>query len=135
MNASARHAVCFAAALAVAPVATAQSERASEASLAAISAVPDAALELVAAGARFSVTAVRPIGASVQLTLTAVGEGTSFVVQVSADTVVAAGLGVGAVVESVAVSTGHLLLAGGRALAYVPNRRVAELIHHSALSP
>lgn len=135
MNASARLALCLAAALATAPAAAAQSERASGQSLAAMSAVPDAALELVAAGGRFSITALRPVGASVQVTLTAIGEGTSFVLQVSADTVVAAGIGIGAVVESVAVSTGHLLLVGGRALAYVPNRRVAGLMHHEALSP
>jgi hypothetical protein len=135
MNTAPCRALCLLATFAAAPAASAQSERLSQQSVAAASAVPDAAVEFVAAGGRFSVTAVRPVGTAVRLTLTAAGEGTSFVLEVSGDLVADAGLAVGAVVESVAVSTGHLLLAGGHALAYVPDRRVAELIHHDRLSP
>src|SRR5688500_2797516 len=79
----------------------AQAERLSEASaasLVALSEVPPAAFALIAGGAHFSVTALRPVGQSVLVVVTAVGEGVSFTVELTAAAVAAAGIAVGTVV-------------------------------------
>ena len=117
--------------------ARAQSERLSEvsaASLVTLSEVPPAALALIAEGARFSVTALRPVGESVLVVMTAVGEGVSFTVELAASAVAAAGLVIGTVVVGTAVVAGHLLYAGAEAIAFVPNEAARAQMHHRALS-
>jgi hypothetical protein len=114
----------------------AQSEhasRASSASLAGLSEVPPATLALLAEGARFSVTALRPVGQSVHVVLSAAADGASFALDLSAEAVATLGLAVGTVVTSTAVSAGWLLQAGAETLAFVPSAAAAALIHHREL--
>jgi hypothetical protein len=119
--------VCFA------PLASAQSRTAvaSQHSVAALSQSRAAVVELVEIGGRFSVTAIRPTGGVTHVSLTSAAEGGAFVIQVGAEIVAATGVAVGSIVEAVAVKSGHLLLVGGRALAFVPNQPVAEMMHRA----
>ena len=124
-------------ALSVTAPALAQSEgasRASSASLAGLSEVPPATLALLAEGARFSVTALRPVGHSVHVVLSAAAEGASFTLELSAEAVATLGLAVGTVVTTTAVSAGWLLQVGAETIAFLPSAAAAALIHHRELA-
>jgi hypothetical protein len=51
--------------------------------------------------------------------------------RVSGDAVGKASLAVGGAVSLVAISTGHLLVASGKAIAFIPNEIGKTLIHHT----
>jgi hypothetical protein len=110
-----------------------EASHASSASLHASVQVPAAALDLLAAGAGFSVAALRPVGASVELVLVASADGVSFTVQLTADAVRAAGVAVGTAVGVTAINAGYLLSAGATVIAFVPSTAVAEMIHRREL--
>ena len=122
--------------LATSAPALAQSDaasRQSEASLAALSEVPAAAVAVIAEGGRFSVVALRPVGHSVQAVLLGVAAGVEFTVELSAELVAHAGLAVGTVIVATATTVGWLLYAGTTAIAFVPAEAVAAMVHHEAL--
>lgn len=107
--------------------------RASSASVAASVQVPAAVLDLLAAGAAFSITAARPVGQSVELVITAAGEGASFTVQLAADAIGAASLAVGTAVTVTAISAGYLVSVGTTSIAFIPSAAVAPMIHQREL--
>ena len=122
--------------LATSASALAQSDaasRQSEASLAALSEVPAAAVAVIAEGGRFSVIALRPVGHSVQAVLLGVAAGVEFTVELSAELVAHAGLAVGTVIVATTTTVGWLLYAGTTAIAFVPAEAVAAMVHHRAL--
>lgn len=120
----------------ISPMAQAQNaaSRASEASLAASVEVPAAALALLAEGGKFSVTAVRPVGQSVQVVVSATADGVSFVVEMSAEAASAAGVVVGKAISITVVSAGYVLSVGTSAIAFVPSALAESMIHHEELS-
>jgi hypothetical protein len=107
--------------------------RASSASLGALGEVPAAALELLSAGAHFSVVAMRPLGESIELVLEAGGRGVSFAFRVSADVGARLGIAVGTVVTSTAVAAGYVLSIAGTVIAFSPSVAAEALIHHREL--
>lgn len=116
-----------------AAVAQDAASRASEASLAALGAVPVAAVELLGAGGRFSVAAVHPLGHSVQVVLVSGVEGARFSVDIGAEVLRSTAIAAGDVVMVTAVSGGFLLSVGAAALVFVPSAAAAALIHHREL--
>lgn len=108
--------------------------QASAASLEALSEIPPAALALVVEGARFSVTALHPVGDAIHVVLTASASGASFALEVSAATVEALGLAVGTIVTTTAVAAGHLLRVGAEVIAFVPSAAAEALLHRRELS-
>ena len=111
----------------------AQSEapsRASHRSLAAASELGLAGLDGLAAGVRFSVAALRPLGHAVEVVLTSAATAASVTLILATETVRAAGLAVGSVVTATAVEAGHLLSVAGETIAFVPCAAVAAM-HHS----
>jgi hypothetical protein len=107
--------------------------RASSASLGALGEVPSAALELVAAGAQFSVVAMRPLGESIELVLEAGGRGVSFAFRVSTDVGARLGIAIGTVVTTTAVAAGYVLSIAGTVVAFIPSAATEALIHHREL--
>ncbi|MGQ0801141.1 MAG: hypothetical protein ACT4NL_13675 [Pseudomarimonas sp.] len=113
-------------------------DRASEASEISVQAsieVPVAMLEGLAAGGTFSVTALRPLGESVELVLASAVEGSTFVLLLSAHSIVMAGLSVGSVVIVTATAAGCILSVGSEVIAFVPSAASAALTHQQALLP
>ena len=114
----------------------AQSEaasRQSEQSLNASIEVPLAVAGALSQGGKFSVAAVRDIGGSVAVTLSAAAEAASFVVKVSAETARALGIVVGTAVVVTTVSTGWILSIAGEALCYIANDKARAHIHSRRL--
>lgn len=58
-------------------------------------------------------------------------DGAEFSVKTASDLAHAAGVSVGSAVQVVAESTGHVLVASGKVLAFIPNELGRALLHHS----
>ncbi len=119
-----------------APPARAQSNDASQVS--AISMEPSAAsaavvLEALPAGSKLVVTAMRPIGDVVELSVETASRGVAVSIEVSAATVRATGLVVGSALIVTATSAGTLISMGAEAIAFVPDALCRSLIHHREL--
>ena len=104
----------------------------------AISMEPSAAsaavvLEAVPAGSKLLVTALRPVGNVLELSVESASRGVAVSIEVSAATARATGLVVGSVVEVTAVSAGFLISAGAEAIAFIPDALCRSLIHHREL--
>jgi len=108
---------------------------ASEISLQASIEVPMATLEMLAAGGSFSVTALRPVGQSVELVLASTVEGSAFGLMLAADSIALAGVSVGSVVIVTAKAAGCILSVGSEVIAFVPSAAAAALTHQQALLP
>lgn len=118
-----------------APQAHAQSD-ASQVS--ALSMEPSAAsaaviLEALPAGSKLIVTALRPVGNVVELSVESASRDVAVSIEVSAATARATGLVVGSVVVVTAVSAGFLISAGAEAIAFVPDALCRSLTHHREL--
>lgn len=118
-----------------APVALAggAASQASAASIQSLSVLPEATIELLVAGGRFSVVALRPVGNALEAVLHASATGAEIVVRISGAVVGAASLTVGSAIEVSAVTGGFLLRAGGEAIAFVADAEVAAMIHRSEI--
>ncbi len=108
---------------------------ASEVSLQASVAVPVATLEMLAAGGHFSVTALRPVGQSVELVLQSAVEGSAVALTLSVDSVAIAAINVGSIIAVSAVTAGFILSVGSEMIAFVPCAAAAALTHHHVLLP
>lgn len=127
--------VVLAGALAAAP-ARAQSDAPSQVS--AISMEPSEAsaavvVEALPAGSHLVVTALRPVGGMVELSVEAAGHVSITGLRVSAATARATGLAVGTTLMVTAMSAGVLVSAGGEAIAFLPDQLARSLTHHREL--
>ncbi len=114
----------------------AQSNDASQASALSLTASVEAAALSAAAiesGSQLVVTALRPVGDVIEVSVAASATGVSTVLRVSAKTVQAAGLVVGAALVVTASTAGYLIHLGAEAIAFVPNELAHAHIHHREL--
>ena len=114
----------------------AQSTAASQVS--AISVAPSAASAEVAlaalpAGSKLVVTALRPVGDVVVLSVEAADQGAAISLEVSAAAVRSTGLVVGSVLVTAATSAGVMISVGSEVVAFVPDALARSLIHHREL--
>lgn len=124
-------------ALACAPTAfanpSAAPSRQSGASLAASVEVPAMALVALSEGGRFVVQSVDASAGAVVVVLSGAAEATSFVVRLSRDVIVGAGIVAGTAVSVTAVASGWVLHAGSEAIAFVANAAVQPHVHSRRL--
>lgn len=128
------------ASLALAGGGTAQAHRdaASEASTLsglsiAVSVVAPAGLMI--SGAAFTVVAINAVAEGTVWVLERASDGARFSVTLSAQGVGAASLAVGAAVTVVACSTGWVLSAAGKAIAFIPNELGRALLYNERVTP
>ena len=119
-----------------APSALAQSTAASQAS--AISMEPSVAsaaavVEALPAGSHLVVTALRPVGEMVELSVETAGHVSITGLKVSAATARATGLAIGTALVVATMSAGVLISAGGEAIAFIPDQLARSLTHHREL--
>jgi hypothetical protein len=117
------------------PVAVAggAASQASAASIQSLSLLPEATIELMLAGGRFSVVALRPVGNAVEAVLHASATGAEIVVRIPGAVAGAASLTVGSAIEISAVTGGFLLRVGAEAIAFVADAEVASMVHRSEI--
>jgi hypothetical protein len=123
--------------LASAAPARAQSDasRASENLSATSIALPAASVDLLAAGGAFSVVALRPVGASVEVVLASAADGGRISLHIGREALETSGVVIGTALVATAVSGGYLLWAGSEAVAFVADVSLAPLIHRQELRP
>jgi len=127
--------VAVAGSLAVSPV-LAQSDAPSQVS--AISMEPSeasaaVAIEALPAGSNLVVTAMRPVGEFIELSVETAGHVSITGLRLSATAARATGLAVGTVLVATATSAGVLISAGGEAIAFLPDQLARSLTHHREL--
>ncbi len=130
-------ATLLSAALLAAGTARAHREAASEASVlsglsVAVSVVAPAGL--IVSGAAFTVVAVTAVAEGTLWVLERASDGARFSVTLSAASVGAASLAVGTAVTVVACSTGWVLSAAGRAIAFIPNELGKALLYNERVT-
>jgi len=87
-------------------------------------------LSAVAASGTIIVESVQLAGDASMVVLAGASDAASATLRVSGNVVQGASLAAGASVELVAVSTGYLLVAAGKVLAFIPNAVGSALLHH-----
>ncbi len=92
-----------------------------------------ASLKLVPAGSRLLVKSLRPIGEVIEIVAVSVATGVSVTVLVASEALHVAGVIVGGTLIVTTVSAGYLLMAGSKALAFIPNEICRAHIHHRRL--
>jgi hypothetical protein len=124
-------------ALVASPVTHAQSDllRASQRLSGTLADVPAASVGLLQAGAEFSVAALRPVGASVEVVLVGASEAGRFSLVLSREALEASGVVVGTTLVATAVSGGVLLWAGSELVAFLLDPLLAEHHHRRELQP
>jgi len=90
-------------------------------------------LEALPAGSKLVVTALRPVGDLVELSVETASQGAAISLRVSAATARATGLAVGTTLVVTAISAGMLISAGGETVAFIPDALSRSLIHHREL--
>ena len=105
------------------------SQRASEASVLAAVEVPVSIGHALSEGGKVVVTGIAASGATVALTVSVVGLGTSFVVHLSAEAVRDLALASGRTLDAVSVDGGWLLMTDGEAVCFVANEAARSHIH------
>lgn len=93
-----------------------------------------ATLEAIPAGSALIVSALRPAGELVELTVVSAATGASFVVDAAASVVSSAAITTGTAIVVSAVGSGWLILVGSEAIAFVPNAIARSLIGHRVVS-
>lgn len=88
-------------------------------------------LSAVAASGTAVVTSVEIAGDTTLLVLAGASEAGSASVRLSGKAAKNASVAAGTVLGVVAMSTGHLLVLAGKAIAFIPNEAGKALIHHS----
>lgn len=97
--------------------------------------VPAASVGLLSAGGEFSVAALRPVGASVEVVLVGASEAGRFSLVLSREALEASGVVVGTALVATAVSGGVLLWAGSEVVAFLLDPQLAEHQHRRELQP
>jgi len=126
--------LCLATSLA-SPWAGAQSDllRASQRLSGTLADVPAASAGLLKSGGRFSVAALRPLGASVEVVLIGAGEAGQFSLVLGREALQAAGVVVGTALIATAVSGGMLVWAGSELVAFVLDPQLSVHQHRRQL--
>ena len=88
----------------------------------------------VAVGGSLVVASVAAVGDGIEVVLKNVAKGSTATVRLSGKAAQQLSLAVGTVVEVVATATGHILMASGKAIAFIPNEAGKALIRSSNLS-
>jgi len=130
-------AACTSLALASAGTAQAHRDAASDASaLSGLSVVMSVAAPagLIVSGAAFTVVAVSAVAEGTVWMLERASDGARFSVTLSAQSVGAASLAVGTAVTVVACSTGWVLSAAGKAIAFIPNELGKALLYNERVT-
>ena len=91
-------------------------------------------MSAIAASGQIIVNSIEYVGDGAVVVLTASATGVSTTVKLSANAVKQAGLASDAVVSVSVVSTGYLLVASGKALAFIPNEIGQALLHSDKVS-
>jgi hypothetical protein len=92
-----------------------------------------AVIEVLPAGSNLVVTALRPVGDMVELSVETAGHASITGLKVSATTARATGLVVGTTLSVTAVSAGWLISEGGEVVAFIPDELARSLTHHREL--
>lgn len=90
--------------------------------------------ELPAASINFAVESVRFVGDTAILLLRYAPQGAEFAVQLSGKVVEDAGLAAGQSVRALAVTSGHVLMSGGKMIAMLPDAASRALWHDERIS-
>lgn len=93
--------------------------------------VVDGSLAAMAASGAIVVASVQVAGDASTVVLTGSADGVSATLRLSGEVVEGASLVAGTSVGLVALSTGYLLVAAGKVLAFIPNEIGRALLHHS----
>ncbi|MBS0308770.1 MAG: hypothetical protein JSS58_07340 [Proteobacteria bacterium] len=88
-------------------------------------------MSMVAGSGEVLVTSVKTVGEASEVVLTKVADGVSTTIRVSGKAAQALSQATGKAVQVVAMSTGHMLVASGKAIAFIPNEIGTALLHHS----
>ncbi|MGB9988151.1 hypothetical protein [Pseudoduganella rhizocola] len=85
----------------------------------------------VAVGGSMVVTSVHAVGDGLEVVLEGASDASTATIRLSGEAAKGLSIAAGTVVSVTAVSTGHLLVASGKVLAFIPNEIGKTLIHHS----
>jgi hypothetical protein len=85
----------------------------------------------VAGSGEVVVKGVKAVGESTEVVLTNVADGASATVRLSGEAAKGLSTAVGNTVQATAMSTGYMLVASGKAIAFIPNEIGTALLHHS----
>lgn len=96
--------------------------------------VPAAAAIALSEGGVFVVTGVTASAHGVAITVSALGEGSAFVVELSAEAVARLGIAAGSAVSATVVAGGWVLSAVGESIAFVASETLKPLIHSRRIS-
>lgn len=77
------------------------------------------------------VKGVKTVGESTEVVLTKVADGASATVRLSGEAAKGLSTAVGQTVQATAMSTGYMLVASGKAIAFIPNEIGTALLHHT----
>jgi hypothetical protein len=91
-------------------------------------------LSLVAAGGSAVVESVEAASDGVLLVLKGAGQASKATVRVSGQAARNLSVAAGTAIEVTAISTGHMLVASGKVLAFIPNEAGKALLHHSRVN-
>ncbi|HTA64251.1 MAG TPA: hypothetical protein VK753_01990 [Xanthomonadaceae bacterium] len=135
-NLASRFPIAVLACLLQASPALAQSTVASQ--LSAISVEPSQAsaalvAEALPAGSQLVVTAMKPVGEGVELSVETAGHVSIEGLKIGGDAARVAGLAVGVALSVTAVHAGWLITRGSETLAFIPDRHACALTHHREL--
>ena len=88
-------------------------------------------LPMLVASGQVVVASVETVGEGIVIVLKGASEAGGASVQMSTQAAKGLSLAAGTVVNVVALSTGHMLVLSGKAIAFIPNELGKALLHHS----
>ena len=88
-------------------------------------------LSMLVASGQVVVASVETVGEGIVIVLKGASEAGGASVQMSTQAAKGLSLAAGTVVNVVALSTGHMLVLSGKAIAFIPNELGKALLHHS----
>lgn len=91
-------------------------------------------MSMLAASGQVVVKSVEAVGDGSVIVLNGVAEGVSASVRLSGRAAQELSLAAGTVVKVVALSTGHMLILAGKAIAFIPNEVGTALLHQSKVN-
>ena len=88
-------------------------------------------MSMLVASGQVVVASVETVGEGIVIVLKGASEAGGASIQMSAQAAKGLSLAAGTVVNVVALSTGHMLVMSGKAIAFIPNELGKALLHHS----
>jgi len=99
-----------------------------------LSQVVNGSADIFAAGSEFTVTSVKTVGDSIFLSLKSAKDSATVTIKLSLQVAGHVSVAVGQLITATVTSTGYLLQAGGKAIAFIPNKLGQGLIASNKLS-